>query len=352
LADDVRGILSRHLPGLQIADPVDAALQLQEKIRAARRASDEYARYRKLIAERRLELAKVESTIAAAEGQMDQLVHAAGVADSSFLPAAEDRRREIRALERRLESLEKSIREKAEGSSLPELQVEAAEWRGRSSALNQRVYELEEQTEELEEGYRLAENEEAGIKLGLSIYHSEDVVQARQRVSIRAAEARALLREYLIKKAAHGLLRSQMEAYAEQFSGPILTRASEMFERLTLGRYAKLSIGVGERTLHCVRDSQQLEVSQLSRGTRAQLYFALRLASLEKYFEDQPAIPLVFDDLFVDFDDDRATAAFEVVAELAKKVQILYFTHLARDVEAAHNAVPSSLLFEHRLTVS
>lgn len=352
LTDDVRAILTRHLPALLESDPVDAALALQGQIRAARRASDERARYRKLIAERRSALAKVESSIAAAEGQLTQLVHSAGVEDASCLPAAEEQRREIRTLERRLDVLENSIREKAEGSSLSELKEEAAEWRGRSGPLNQRVYELEEQIEELEEAYRVAEKDEAGIKLGLVVYHSEDAVEARQRVSSRAAEARALLREYLVKKAAHGLLRAQMEAYAEQFSGPILVRASEMFERMTLGRYTKLSIGLGERTLHCVRDGQQLEVSQLSRGTRAQLYFALRLSSLETYFKDQPALPLVFDDLFVDFDDDRATAAFEVVAELAEKVQVLYFTHLARDVEAAQNAVPSALLFEHRLTVA
>ena len=352
LADDVRGILSRHLPELLEADPVDAALQLQERIRAARRASDERARYRKLIAERKSALSKVESAILAAEGQIEQLVQSAGLKDASCLPLAEEQRREIRTLERRLEKLETSIREKAEGSTLSELTEEAAEWRGQSSALSQRVYELEQLIEELEEAYRNAEKAEASIKMDLDVYRSEDVVEARQRVSIRAEEARTLLREYLVKKAAHGLLRAQMEAYAEQFSGPILVRASEMFERMTLGRYAKLSIGLGERTLHCVREGQQLEVSQLSRGTRAQLYFALRLASLEKYFEDQPAIPLVFDDLFVDFDDDRTTAAFEVVAELATKTQILYFTHLARDVEAAHNAVPSSLLFEHRLTVS
>lgn len=352
LADDIRGILGRHLPELLKLDPVDAALQLQAQIRAARRASDERARYRKLIEERKSALAKVEAATSAASGQIAQLVHVAGVEDASCLPSAEERRREIRSLERRLEMLETSIREKAEGSSLSELQAEAAEWRGRSGALNQRVYELEEQIEELEEAYRIAEKDEAGIKLGLEIYHSEDVVEARQRVSTRAAEARALLREYLVKKAAHELLRAQMEAYAEQFSGPILVRAGELFERMTLGRYAKLSIGLGERTLHCVREGEQLDVSQLSRGTRAQLYFALRLASLETYFQGQPAIPLVFDDLFVDFDDDRTTAAFEVVAELAAKVQILYFTHLARDVEAAQNAVPASLLFEHRLTVA
>lgn len=352
LADDVRGVLKRHLPELLAADPVDAALQLQERIRGARRASDERVRYRRMITERKSALSKVESSIASAEDQLARLVRLAGVENPTHLPAAEERRREIRSLSNRIEVLEKSLLEKGEGSSLDELQREAAIWQGKSHLLIERVDELEERSEELEEAYRAAERDEAGRELGLGIYKSEDVVQARQQVTIRAAEVRSLLREYLVKKAAHELLRAQMETYAERFSGPILSRASVLFERMTLGRYTKLSIGLGERTLRCVREGQELDVSQLSRGTRAQLYFALRLSSLETYFTDQPAVPLVFDDLFVDFDDDRTTAAFEVLSELAQKVQVLYFTHLARDVEAAHDAVPPRLLFAHRLTVN
>ncbi len=352
LAADVRAVLKRHLPDLLDLDPVDAALQLQERIRAARRASDERARYRRIISERKSALSKVESTVASAEDQLARLVRLAGVEDATELPAIEEKRREIRALSTRLEVLTKSLREKGEGSSLEELEQEAARWQGKSRLLIERVDELEEQSEELEEAYRAAERDEAGTELGLGIYKSEDVVLARQQVSIRASEARGLLREYLVKKAAHHLLRAQMENYAERFSGPILSRASSLFERMTLGRYKKLSIGLGERTLRCVRDGQELDVSQLSRGTRAQLYFALRLSSLETYFADQPAVPLVFDDLFVDFDDDRTTAAFEVLSELAQSVQVLYFTHLARDVEAAHDSVPPGILFTHRLSVS
>jgi uncharacterized protein YhaN len=54
----------------------------------------------------------------------------------------------------------------------------------------------------------------------------------------------------------------------------------------------------------------------------------------------------------LEFDDDRATVAFEVLGELSKRVQILYFTHLARDIEAAENALDASVLFQHRIGVS
>jgi len=352
LENDVRSVLRRHLPELLEMDPVDAAVELQEQIRIARRASEERARFRNLLAERRQQAAKVEATIASAEAQLSRLVQQAGVDDASQLPMAEERKREILSLKEEVKRCELSIREKAEGLSMNELREEANAWMGRASILNQRVYDLEEKSEELDEEYRAAESEEASIRLGLSVYSSEEVVDARQRATSKAAEARSHLRFYLVNKAAEVLLRRQMEAYAERFAGPILGRASDLFQALTLGRYERLSVGTGGRTLRCVRGQQEVEVTELSRGTRAQLYFALRLASLEVHFQDSAPLPLIFDDLFVDFDDDRARAAFEVLSELATKVQVLYFTHLARDVEAAHDAVPRGLLFEHRLAAS
>ena len=143
-----------------------------------------------------------------------------------------------------------------------------------------------------------------------------------------------------------------MRRYAESHQGPILARADGFFRRLTLGKYSGLRVGLGERALRCVRDGKDVEVEGLSRGTRAQLYLALRLASLERHFEANQKIPLVLDDLFVDFDDDRTAAAFELLGELSRVTQILYYTHLARDVEAADAAVTKESLFLHKLGIS
>jgi uncharacterized protein YhaN len=38
-------------------------------------------------------------------------------------------------------------------------------------------------------------------------------------------------------------------------------------------------------------------------------------------------MPFIADDLFINFDDKRAAAGFQVLNELAKKTQVLFFTH-------------------------
>ncbi len=65
----------------------------------------------------------------------------------------------------------------------------------------------------------------------------------------------------------------------------------------------------------------------MSEGTRDQLYLALRIAAIEDYLERAAALPVVADDLFINFDDDRAMAGLDALAGLAEKTQVLFFTH-------------------------
>lgn len=65
----------------------------------------------------------------------------------------------------------------------------------------------------------------------------------------------------------------------------------------------------------------------MSDGTRDQLFLALRISALEQHLESSEPIPFILDDIFVNFDDERIAATFQVLRELAKKTQIIFFTH-------------------------
>lgn len=80
---------------------------------------------------------------------------------------------------------------------------------------------------------------------------------------------------------------------------------------------------------------QRIRIEAMSDGTRDQLYLSLRLASLEKYLEASEPMPFIVDDILVNFDDQRATATLGALAELSKKIQVLFFTHHRRLVELA-----------------
>jgi uncharacterized protein YhaN len=93
-------------------------------------------------------------------------------------------------------------------------------------------------------------------------------------------------------------------------------------------------------------------VDGLSEGTRDQLYLSLRLASLLRHAELGGAMPLVLDDVLIQYDDERSRAALSVLAEVAQKMQVLFFTHHARLVDLAESALAPSDLVVHHLAAS
>jgi uncharacterized protein YhaN len=148
-------------------------------------------------------------------------------------------------------------------------------------------------------------------------------------------------------------LQKQIERYARERHEPLLSGTGRIFAQLTGGRFAGVLPGrgakdqpilVGERA-----DGSSLPVEKMSQGTRDQLFLSLRLATLEHWIERKGAFPLVVDDLCVHFDDQRAGAALEVLAGLGQRSQVLYFTHLQRDLDLGDRLAARGLATCHRM---
>ncbi len=73
-------------------------------------------------------------------------------------------------------------------------------------------------------------------------------------------------------------------------------------------------------------DGPPKTVDQLSRGTAEQLYLALRFGFIEEFAGNRSPLPIIMDDILVNFDPLRATAAIEALIQLSEQLQILYFT--------------------------
>jgi uncharacterized protein YhaN len=221
------------------------------------------------------------------------------------------------------------------------------------SALQVRLRELEEELERLDDEISDLSAQVRDLEHGLLRYAESDAADHAQGLSVQAAEIREQALRYARLKLSALVLQREVERYREQNQGPVLKRANVLFPRLTLGRFRGLRVGVEERKILLVRETgQEVPVDGLSEGTRYQLYLALRIASLERYLERNPPLPLVLDDILIHFDDDRAAAALGVLGELAERIQILFFTHHARDARLAAGVIPEARLFQHGLSAS
>ena len=144
-----------------------------------------------------------------------------------------------------------------------------------------------------------------------------------------------------------------IERYREKNQGPILARAGVLFAGLTGGSFARLQIdddGDGRSVLKGVRpDGRLVDVEAMSDGSHDQLYLALRLASLESWLQSHEPVPFVVDDILLNFDDQRATAALKALAELSQRTQVLFFTHHRHIIDLACTHLPHEDVFVHNL---
>jgi chromosome segregation protein len=152
-------------------------------------------------------------------------------------------------------------------------------------------------------------------------------------------EAKDLARRWVVLKLAASLLSSSMEAYREQQADPVMKRAGDVFAGLTGGRFSRLLQLYDERDelqLAVERKTgEQVPLSGLSEGTGDQLYLALRLAFLEDYCRRNEPAPLVLDDIFQTFDDERTAAGLRTLAAAGATHQTLLFTHQMSVVDTA-----------------
>jgi uncharacterized protein YhaN len=115
---------------------------------------------------------------------------------------------------------------------------------------------------------------------------------------------------------------------------------------MTEGRYIRVIAPLDGSEIQVERaDTVRLSPQILSRGTAEQLYLSMRLALVREYANHVDPLPVVFDDIFVNFDPERSRTSFKAIRDLCSTHQVLLFTchpHLIGQVE---EIVPDAKLF-------
>ena len=107
--------------------------------------------------------------------------------------------------------------------------------------------------------------------------------------------------------------------------------ASELISGITGGLYTSMSI---DENLGAFLNTRRklIPLEQVSSGTADRIYLALRLAAARFIQNGRDSMPLIFDDSFVLYDDDRLRQALRWLSE-AYKGQIIIFTCHRRELD-------------------
>ncbi|MFC7750659.1 ATP-binding protein, partial [Paenibacillus thermoaerophilus] len=226
-----------------------------------------------------------------------------------------EERRAIGDLEALLASLIGTDGEAARLAALPPEELGAA-----LQAARDAVGEIEEELKRLRE--RKGERRQAAEELRRAAEQTDRLQRLEELRGqlLRQAEA------WCVHALAAALLREARAAYERDRQPDVLRRASRFFAGLTGERYR--GVAESDGALMAVRaDGERVEPARLSRGTSEQLYLALRFGLAEHLAEVRGLpLPLVLDDLFVNFDAERTELALRQVGSLAERMQVLLFT--------------------------
>ena len=191
--------------------------------------------------------------------------------------------------------------------------------------------ELEQQLHELNDQIAAANNEvsdlqqqnaQVQVKLN-NLADSTAVFEAKQDLANTETNFESSSKEYLANLLAAKWIGRSLDLASNERFPKMLKAAKEYLALLTGGRYVDLDLG---KKLTVIRkDGKKRDVKYLSRGTAEQLYFALKLAFVEQ-IKDEINLPILIDDSFVNFDDNRIKYIEQLLKKISENNQVLIFT--------------------------
>ena len=125
------------------------------------------------------------------------------------------------------------------------------------------------------------------------------------------------------------------------FGADLNEEVSRLFALISDGEHGRILLDDKYRLL--VDDGgQPVPVGQMSAGTQDQIYFSVRLAVSRIFFEEN--MPLILDDSFALYDDERLARTLRWLGERSGFTQILLFTCHHREAEIlARTGIPFTL---------
>jgi uncharacterized protein YhaN len=345
LAVTARHLAAQVAPDLAEHSPDDQILELVRRLNLAKQAEATFARLQASLARSEAELAATEQGLQAVHARLRPMMVAAGVDEVAALSVAIERSDQRRDIERKSGSAEQDLAEAADGLSLDALRAESEaiapdQLKAELDRLEVAAGEVVEEIATLSNAYGTQKN----------AFDALDGADQAARAEAQRQEALAAMADaaehYLRLKTAARLLTWSIEKFRETKQGPMLAKASSIFNGLTMDSFSRLLVDSDAATprLFGIRpNGEQVDVAGMSEGSRDQLYLALRLAALELQVEQGFGMPLIADDLFINFDDRRTMAGLKMLGELSRSMQVVFLTHHDHLVPLAQEALGADL---------
>ena len=213
------------------------------------------------------------------------------------------------------------------------------------AGLDAEAIELQARLEDLDGRTRALFAEHARASDAVEAVGGDDAVariEEERRTILLEIEDQA--RHYLRLRAGIASAEQALRSYRDRHRSAMMERASKAFAVISRDAYRGLVTQPDkdvEILMGVAADGSTKVASDLSKGTRFQLYLALRIAGYYEFAAARRVVPFIADDIMETFDDFRAEEAFRLFAGMAEVGQVIYLTHHRHLCDIARDACRS-----------
>ena len=197
---------------------------------------------------------------------------------------------------------------------------------GRDPAGSRDRFDARMRTHQLERDSAMREEAATGERVQQNQVDALEVAAASEQLAQATERLEALQRRLRVYELALSALNDAEQATMKKATAFLEERMGADIDRITGGRYQKVQVHDElDIDVWSPERADWVPVEALSQGTVDQVYLAARIELVRLVTQDRRP-PLIFDDPFVTYDDDRARRAVELLRGLAADHQILYLT--------------------------
>jgi len=186
------------------------------------------------------------------------------------------------------------------------------------------ISERNERNEVLE---RLKADRQSLLDTLKALATQEKLARGQQLITNNRESLRHLAEDYAKNRVAEFILQKIEQNMLQGMKDNIMDNAGQIFKQLTGGDYKGIfpSEPLLENDFEAILNNgtESQSVDMLSRGTKEQLYLAVRLGRI---MDVKPSLPVIIDDSFANFDSRHMGQSMKILTELAKTHQIFVLT--------------------------
>lgn len=188
--------------------------------------------------------------------------------------------------------------------------------------------ELQEKRIEELKGKRDESKERIGELRGrIDDLSANDLIENQTELEVKKQQLCDCSADWVRSQIALYALGKAISKYENTRQPEVIKAAANVFDKITNHTYPTIIKPTGSNEL-VIQDhsARRKTIKEMSRGTREQLYFAMRLALIQVSETKSEPMPIIMDDILVNFDDNRGPAAIEGLMEFSSNRQVIVLT--------------------------